>query len=531
VCAACALAANAQDVIFVPSCEPMVRVLTDSYCSANDETRETSIRWLRERASPAAFGVLFRAKNDPSQAIRFEAMLGLSEIAPEYRLDAFQMRNLEPDERARLIRLASDQGQIDAVSLRSIAKDSSASGIERAQAMQELSRLGRPVSAESWVPLLGVEDAQTQLIAALAVVTDEPRSRAVALAQDHAIGVLRQSVVDASQGKISTVIAALREARRAPTKPLADWASALMKACKGRTSPEQKLVWREAIQTLLIVDPSKPGLERQWKRAWNAAKDNPGDSATLAFRAFEAGCIRHDEAVQTPAWLAATISQTDAGDSVLIGSLADALDSMARNQAFDADVLVEIIESGGVRVREHTLTVLFSLPATTQVPALVSLLEHATKTGLEPWLVRQAAREFAALDPAAAREQLIAAHERGDEAAAIALVLAGAWPENANLSHRLQLMRSLWSAERMVEGARSEERASLADELALIVDEGSGFAMPIRAEAAWLAMVLRDQTSEAMAHLPRRQNSVPGDSSQGGEHADSPLQWAQMQYP
>jgi len=531
MCAACTLSACAQRVVFVPSCEPMVRVLMDSYCSPNDETRKNAISWLRGRTTPAAFQILYRAKNDPSRAIRFEALLGLSEIAPEYKLDAFQMRSLGPGERAELIRRASDYELIDTVSLHSIAMDSGASGIERAQAMQELAKQGQPASAEAWVPLLGVQDAQTQLIAALAVITDKPQTRAVALAQDHAIGVLRQSVVDASEGKISTAIEALRSARRMPTEPLADWASALMKACKGRTSPEQQLVWREAIQTLLIVDPSKPGLERQWKRAWNAAKNNPGDATTLAFRAFEAGSIRRDETVQTPAWLIAAIRQTGASSNVLRDSLADALEHMARGEPCHADLLVTIIKTGGVRVREHALSVLLSMETSTRTPALVSLLGHAAETGFEPWLVRRLASELAVIDPAAAQTQLTRSQHRGDEAVAVALILAGVWSDSASQNHRLLLMRSLWAAERMVEGARSEDRARLADELALIVDPASGFALAIRAEAAWLALMLRDQTSKAMAHLPRRQSSVPGDSSPGGEHADSPLQWAQMQYP
>ncbi|MFI4873201.1 MAG: hypothetical protein ACIARQ_15420 [Phycisphaerales bacterium JB061] len=509
----------------------MVRVLKDSYCSPDDLTRARSISWLRERTTPAAFQVLYRAKNDPTEIVRAEAMLGLSEIAPEYRLDAFQMRNIEPTERAELIRRAADEGQIDEVSLRSIAADSSASGIERAQALQELSRLNAEVTKEAWVPLLGVDDDRTRLIAALAVVTTEPESRSVALAQDHAISLLRQGVVDASGGKISTVIDTLQAARRAPTEPLADWASALMNACKQLDTPEQHLVWREAMRTLLAVDPNKAGLQLQWNRAWSQAKSSPGDATTLAFWAFEAACAREGHGIQTPAWLVQSIRGTSTGDGDLLSLIADCLEDLSMGQALGAEQLVAIIEAGGVRVRAHSFAMLTSLPSEARAPALVSLLTNANENKLDAWLVRSAADELAQIDLAAAASLLASACESESEDLAIAFVLAGVWSETAAQSQRLHLMRSLVEAEQLVEGPRSEHRADLADEMAQIAAEDSGFALPIRAEAAWLAMVLRDQTSEAMAHLPRRQNSLPSDLSPEGEHADSPLQWAQMQYP
>jgi hypothetical protein len=509
----------------------MVRVLKDSYCSPDARTREQSISWLRERTTPAAFQVLYRAKNDPTAVVRAEAMLGLSEIAPEYQLDAFQMRNIEPAERAELIQRAANEGQIDAVSLRSIATDSSASAIERAQAMQELSRLGIHVSAEAWVPLLGVDDERTQLVAALSVVTSVPLSRSVALAQDHAINALRKSVVDASTGNITAVIGALRSARRSPTQPLADWASALMNACSDLESPEQQLVWREAIRTLLIVDPTRPGLEQQWNRAWTQAKHNSGDETTLTFWAFEAASIRQDETIQTPAWLVARIKDAGADEGSLRGLIAKNLESMSRGLGCDADLLVATIEAGSSRIREHTLEILFALPKDRCSPALVSLLEKAEISKLEPWFVRAVARELAVLDLDMAKTQLNAANTRGDEDIAIAFVLAGVWSNQVSQNRRLSWMRSLCEAERMIEGPRSQDRARLADELADIADKAGGFSLPIRAEAAWLAIMLRDQTSEAIAHLPRRQNSLPGDLSPEGEQADSPLQWAQMQYP
>ena len=529
--AAASLSVRAQDVVYVPSCEPMVRVLRSAYCSPDDRTRELSISWLRERSTPAAFQILYRAKGDTTAVVRAEAMLGLSEIAPEYQLDAFQMRNLEPTERAALIRRAADEGLIDAVSLRSIATDSSASGIERAQAMQELARLEQSVDTEDWVPLLGVDDERTQLLSALAVVTDNPESRAVALAQDHAIGLLRKSVVDASKGRISLVVSTLREARRAPTEPLADWAQAIMKACYDDTSPEQQLAKREAIRTLLLVAPQTKGLRAQWLKLWNEAGNSSFDRATLAFWAFEAGCLRHDETLKAPAWLAETVRASDTSGDAFLAATAEGLASLAAGQRCSDELLLSIIQTGGVRVRRHTLDLLIDRPGTSCAPTLVSLLTNAESDNLEPWLIRAAAGELAGRDPALAAEQLLSAHSRRDVNVAVALVLAGVWSSGLDDEPRLSLLRSLCDAERMVEGPRSEDRARLADELALIVDEAAGFALPIRAEAAWLAMVLRDQTSEAMAHLPRQPSSLPGDLSPKGEQADSLLQWAQMQYP
>ena len=518
------------DVVFVPSCEPIVRVLYDSYGSPDDETRERSIAWLRERAIPTSFRVLFRATNDPTHAVRSEAFLGLAEIAPEYQLDAFQMRNLEPNERAELIRLASSHGLIDGVSLRSIATDSSASASEKAQAMLELARQGLPVSAETWIPLLGAQDEKPKLLAALAVLAAKHRTRPIALAQAHATTQLRQSVGDASKGRIATVIGTLQLARQAPTPPLTDWANALINACHDHQSPEQRLVRREAIRTLLIAAPTHPGLEQHWRHTIDAARDNPDKVLALACWAFEAACLRADQQVRTPGWLARSVREAETGHNTghdtLLGLLADGLETMAAGQPCNPDLMVRIIASGGASTREQAFGMIADLPAAARVSALVTLLQSAQAIGLEPKLARAAARDLSALDPLTAQIQLIHAHHRRDAAAAVPLVLAGVWASDAAGDTELRLMRSLWLAECETEGARSHDRARLADELALVVNEASGFDLPIRAEAAWLAAVLRDQTSEAMARLPRHQNSAPS-----GERADSLMQWAQTRYP
>lgn len=224
----------AQQVVFVPSCEPLVHVLESSYSSSDPREREDAIAWLRERRTPAAFQVLYRAKSDPSPAVRAQSLLGLAEIASECSLDSFQMRHLEPDERADLITLGSESGLIDLHALRSIAMDSSAGNAERASALIELMKLGEQVDAESWLPLLGSDDESIQMLAALSVMTPAPKTRPVAVAQDHATSILRKGVRDASEGRIASVVQTLAIAREVPTVHLSHWAAALLKACNAK---------------------------------------------------------------------------------------------------------------------------------------------------------------------------------------------------------------------------------------------------------------------------------------------------------
>lgn len=520
--------ASAQQVVFVPSCEPLVHVLESSYSSPDPREREAAIAWLRERRTPAAYQVLYRAKSDPSPAVRAQSLLGLAEIASESALDSFQMRHLEPDERADLITLASESGLIDSHALRSIAMDSSAGAPERASALIELMKLGEQVDAESWLPLLGADDESIQMLAALSVMTPAPKTRPVAVAQDHATGILRKGVRDASEGRIASVVHTLAIARRAPTVPLSHWAEALLKACSGKFSPECRLVSRESLRTLLAADPNRTGLQGWWTEAFEDARSEPSSLNSLAFWALE-GASR-PRAGRYPAWIVEDLALAGQEQGGFIAACADALKSLAEGAPCTPEQIAQLASTGGVPVKRLSLQLVDRLPHHERTRAL-ALLVKCKASGSEPWFARHAARLLVEADPIGAQVALTETHASGELQIATALVLAGVWCDEVRSDPTLRLVRSLWLAEREIEGNRTEARAELADELMLIVDPARGFTAPIRAEAAWLALVLRDQTSEALAHLPRPRSVSPDESSPRPGDADSLEQWAQMQYP
>lgn len=519
---------SSSQVVYVPSCKPLVRVLEGSYNSPDPIERAEVIAWLRERRTPAAFQVLYRAKNDPSPDVRAQSLMGLAEIAPECALDAFQLRHLLADERAVLITLASEEGLIDTHTLRAMAIDSSADASVRASALLELMKLGQPVEAEAWLPLLGSGDDTAQMLAALSIVTESPRTRPVALAQDLAMGQLRRGVRDASEGKISCIVETLRAARSAPTTPLSDWSAALLKACADRDTPERRLVWREALRTLLVIDPSRPAMRSAWSLAFNETKSDPGELAPLAFWALTGACVEREEPF--PTWIVEDLAQAGAEHEGFIAACAEAIVALSEGRACGPELLTRLASTGGDAVKRHGVTLVSRLPRHERSRAL-ALLMQSRGAADEPWFARHIARELNELDPITAQVRLIEAHASGQHEIATALVLAGVWSDQLRTDSTLRLVRSLWLAEREIEGARSEARADLADELLLIVDETRGFSAPIRAEAAWLALVLRDQTSEALAHLPKTRDGSPDESSPRAAEADSLVQWAQMQYP
>lgn len=518
----------AQDVIAAPSSSEMVDALRDSFDAPDEQTRFESVSWIRSRTTPAAFQVLHRASRDPVPAIAFEGLMGLAEIAPEYELDGYQMRHLSPEARAELIRRASEQGLIGLPSLRSIAKDSSAQPAERAESLIAMQAQGDKPRPSLWLPLLGSTDQRVRLLAALSIVTDAPRIRSVAIAQDHATSIIRQSVRDASEGRISTVAQALADARRAPTDATADWCLALIGACVRGTSPEQQLVYEEALRTAIAVSPDRA--QKHWQKLCSVS--SPEDAAKLAGWALEAAIVRTNRGQAVPSWLADLPHRGDPTLTEFVSSASRAIEAMVQTTSPNRSpgpALVDVLMTGGPAARAMATSALLALDEHSRAPAIASFFERVDGTDIESEHVLSLARDLASIDPISAQVALERANP--ESLAARCLVLAGAWSPSCREGSSLGLLRSLWLAEREIEGARSVDRSLLAARLELITDQPDSYSGAIRAEAAWLALVLRDQTSEAMAFLPILSPVYDSNLSLELEQADSLLQWAQMPYP
>ena len=516
--------ACAQDVIAAPSSGEMIDVMRDTFDSADEQTRYESVTWIRSRTTPAAFQVLRRASRDPSPAIAFEGLMGLAEIAPEYELDGYQMRHLPGQARAELVRRASEEGLIGMPSLRAIAMDSSAEHAERAEALMAMQLLGEPPKPALWLPMLGTPDDRVRLLAALALITDAPRIRSVAIAQEHATSIVRKSVRDASEGRIATVVEALADARRAPTEATTNWCLALLGACAKGNSPEHRLAYEEALRTALAVDPER--VEHHWQKLCQTA--GPEDAAKLAGWALESAIELQARKTPVPSWLGDLPHRGDPGSTEFVSSASRAIDALSQNRSAGPS-LVDVILTGGPGAREMGTLALLRLPEHDRAPAAASFLERAEGTILESEYIMAFARDLSAIDPISA--QVALERVNPDSLVARCLVLSGVWSPSLREDSPLGLLRSLWLAEREIEGARSEARSSLAARLELITNRPDAFSGAIRAEAAWLALVLRDQTSEAMASLPLLSPVYDGDLSLELEQADSLLQWAQMPYP
>lgn len=519
--------ACAQQVMAAPPSEPMVDVMRDSFDASDHQTRFESVRWLRMRTTPAAFQVLRRASRDPVPAIAFEGLLGLAEIAPEYELDGYQMRHLPADARAELVRRASEQRLIGLHALQSIAMDSSAEPAERAEALMAMHALGEKPKPSLWLPMLGADDERVRLLAALAVVTDAPRIRSVAVAQEHATSIVRQSVRDASKGQISVVVDVLADARRATTDATANWCLALIGACGKESSPGHRLVIEEALRTALAVAPEHPGVQTCWRQLCESSK--PENAAMLASWAFEAAASLNARGERVPAWLAQLPHRADPQATEFVSSVSRAIEAMATTEKSAGPALADVMMTGGPTARTIATDAILALPEHERGTIAASVLTRVAGSELESEHVMSLARDLATIDPISA--QVVLERAESDGVVARCLVLAGVWSASCRDDSSLGLLRALWLAEREIEGARSQERSTLADRLELIIDRPGAFSAAIRAEAAWLALVLRDQTSEAMAYLPLLSTVYDGDLSLEVEQADSLLQWAQMPYP
>ncbi|MCA9274222.1 MAG: hypothetical protein KDA31_14390 [Phycisphaerales bacterium] len=515
---------RAQNVIAAPSSGGMIDVMRETYDAADEQTRFESVSWIRSRTTPAAFQVLRRASRDPSPAIAFEGLMGLAEIAPEYELDSYQMRHLPGEARAELVRRASEQGLIGLPTLRSIAMDSSAEPIERAEALIAMRATGERTKPALWLPMIGATDEHVRLLAALAIVTDAPRVRSVAIAQDHATSIIRKSVRDAADGRISTVISTLTDARRAPTDATADWCLALVGACAKGNKPEHRLVVEEALRTALIAAPERA--QNHWHRLCESS--HPDDAVKLASWALDAALSlsAHNEPV--PGWLADLPHRTEPDSTEFVSSVSRAIEALSANRPA-GPAIVDVAMTGGPAARRLCTEAILGLNEHDRAPVIVSLIDRAGNATFESEHVMALARDLAAIDPISA--QVAIGRANPESVVARCLVLSGVWSPSCREGSSLGLLRSLWLAERETEGARSIERSALAERLELITDSPDAFSGAIRAEAAWLALVLRDQTSEAMAYLPVLSPVYDGDLSLELEQADSLMQWAQMPYP
>jgi len=517
--------ACAQDVLNVPASGDLVDVLRDSFDAPDAQTRYESVRWIRTRTTPAAFQVLRRASRDPIPAIAFEGLMGLAQIAPEYELESYQMRHLPAEARAELIRRASGEHLIGLPSLRAIATDSSADPLERTEALLAMQAMGETPRPSLWLPMLGALDERVRLHAALAIVTETPRIRAVAVAQEHATNIVRQSVRDASKGKLSAVVDVLTEARSAPSASTGDWCLALIASCAKAETPEQRLVAEEALRTLLTIAPETA--HPYWKKLCGFTQ--PEDARKVAFWALEAAGSLWAHGEPVPAWLAELPHRADPKATEFVSSASRAIAAMTQMDHSPGSALADVVMTGGPSVRTLGVRLILDLPEHDRSLAIASLLARATGSDLESEHILDLTRDLASIDPVSAQVTLQGSHP--DSVVARCLVLAGVWSPSCREDSALGLLRALYEAEQEIEGARSRDRSALAARMELILDRPEAFSAAIRAEAAWLAIVLRDQSSEAMAMLPMLSPVYDGDLSLELEQADSLLQWAQMPYP
>lgn len=503
-------AACAQAPIAAPPCEPLVDELRESYDSADAEERLAHVRWLRSRWTPAAFQVLRRASRDPDPRVASEGLLGLAEIAPEYELDGFQMRHLAPADRAALVRRASAEGLISAVALRAIATDSGAEPLERAEALVALSEAEEAHRPVLWLPLLGARDEYVQLLAAVHVLTDAPRERRVAVAQDHARSIVRQAVRDASRGKVGAAPRVLADLRRSHAEAGAEWAHALL-VVRGEGDDFRELR-AEAARTLVTLEPEWSGLDLLWAEL----ADAPGRSAW----ALEAAWSLARRGERVPAWLGEGLGSDSAGRVIR---------ALGTGPGDVGGALAELIAGGSPAERAIGMRILRGLPEHQRAGAVALLLRSGRAAELKEAEVLRLTRELASADPIGA----LAILGNAETAPGVArgLVLAGVWAAGRSEDSELGLLRAVVLAEREVEGAFTAERADLAERLELVIARPSVFKHELRAEAAWLALVLRDQGSLAMAHLTGLSPVYDADLSLEVERADSLLQWAQMPYP
>lgn len=523
----CAPRLCAQTVIEAPPSEPMVDQLRDSFDAPDARTRYESVRWLRLRTTPAAFQVLRRATRDPVPAIAFEGLMGLAEIAPEYELDGYQMRHLDAQSRVRLIRVASGQGLMSLASLRAIALDSSAEASERGEALLAMRALGEEPRPSMWLAMLGARDERVRLLAAVSVITKEPRIRAVAVAQEHAMSIVRASVRDASSGRIESVVGVLGDLRLAPTEATGDWCLALLSACEDGSTPERSLVAREAIRTLIVAQPTHPEARQRWLKL--CAQAEPEEAPILASWALSAAATLDNRGANVPSWLATLPTNAAPGSAPFIASVSRAIEAWQGDPAAFGAALVGVVASGGPEGRAMGVRLVLGLPEQERGRAMVSILEQSDSIGLEAEWQLRLSRELASQDPIGAEKLL----ERSapESVLAISLALEGVWTPSMPESSTLALARAVHHAEREIEGARTLDRSKLASQMELVIADTEVFHPALRGEAAWLALVLRDQSSEAMARLPLLSPVYDADLSLELEHADSLLQWAQMPYP
>lgn len=497
-----------------PACEALVDELRVSYDAPDAEARLSHVRWLRGRWTPAAFQVLRRASRDPDPRVAFEGLMGLAEIAPEYELDGFQMRHLSPVDRAELIRLASEAGLMSRVSLRGIAMDSGAEDAERAEALLALRAAGEAPLPVLWLPLLGAREERVRLLAAVMVLTESPGERRVAVAQDHARSIVRGAVREASRGRSGAAERVLADLRRARAEAGAEWAHALMSV--PTVSPGAEGLRGEAVRTLVALDPGHPGARVAWAEL---CRSHEG-SEDLGIWGLELAWALAQRGERVPGWLEAGIAE-GAAHRVLAG--------LRTGSAELGGALGELIADGNAGERAIGMRVLMGLPEHQRTGAIAGLVRRDGAGELEAALVGRLTRELAALDPIGS--QAIARGVDTDPGVRAGLVLAGVWPSGWSEDTELGLLRAVVLAEREVEGAFTADRAELAERLDDVFGRPGAFPAELRAEAAWLALVLRDQGSLAMAHLMGQSPVYDADLSLEVERADSLLQWAQMPYP
>jgi len=514
-----------------PPTDRLVAVLTDSLFSPDSNTRLEAVTWLSDREIPSSAAILTRLSRDASPEVRHQALLGLARISPSHELSRFQIRTLSASQRAALVRESAGEGLIGVGLLESIGSDETAGARERAEALLALESIEKtPPPIDRWVALIGSDVDAVRLLAALMTVSQSPDSanRSAMVARDFAQAELQHAVELAARGDVAPVIETLHLACRSSPAAISAWCGEIISTCDPEGSPAVRLVRREALRARLRCDPGFDGAEAIWRSLWTRASGRDEIEARLSRWSMEIAFDTHRVGRPIPAWLLGPI--TNQGRGIESRLAAEAIRALTNENDHLPRALADLVRSSDPAMADLAWSAVESLPEPMRVQAYRIIIETAD-AGLSDDRLQLAARGLQRCDPVGA--QLCLANVQGSARQQVdtAYVLAGADVGRGISNDRLELLAALCRAEAAVSGEPTADRLELASVLSVLALDGGRFDMPIRAEAAWLAMVLRDQGSEALAHLPRRRPASDKEFRQEPSDADRLSPLAQMQYP
>ncbi|HED52927.1 MAG TPA: HEAT repeat domain-containing protein [Phycisphaerales bacterium] len=512
-----------------PSTDRLVEVMRSSLFSADAEERLEAVSWLSSRRLPSALAILNRLSHDPSPDVRHQAVLGLARISPDHVLGRFQIRTMSDSQRAELVRRAAGEGLIGIGRLESMASDETAGALERVEALLALQTLDPSrVPIDRWVALIGCDVDAVRLLAALMTISHQSDSmtRSVLVAHDFARAELDEAVRSAARGEISAVIEALHLAGRAHPAALPDWADAIIRACDPEGSPAVRLVRREALRARLRCDPAFSGSREIWNALWVEAGRNREAEARLSRWTLEIVTDARRQHRRIPLWIPDAIERHGQYDQ---SRLAAKVARAGVDPSFDLlQPLARLVNDADAAMAGLAWSAVLALPESQRMRAMQVVIQ-SVGPGLPDARLRFAVRALLMGDPVGAQICLAHVTPFARDRVEAAYALAGAGIGQRGSDERLELLAALCRAESAIAGEPTAERLELASVLEVLALDHRRFGLPIRAEAAWLAMVLRDQGSEALAHLPRVRQAEEFRPEPVGADRLSP--WAQMQYP